>query len=34
MQIGGRPVETAVFAAVLGFLIGGIALAFIYYFML
>jgi hypothetical protein len=28
-EIGGRPVELAVFAAIFGFLIGGIAVAFI-----
>jgi hypothetical protein len=32
-QIGGRPVDIAVFAAALGFLIGGIAAAILYYFM-
>jgi hypothetical protein len=30
----GRPLEIAVFAAVLGFLIGGIAAAILYYFMM
>ena len=30
-QIGGRPVEVLVFAIVLGFLIGGIAVVVVYY---
>jgi hypothetical protein len=30
----GRPLEKAVFAAVLGFVIGGIAVAIVYYFMM
>jgi hypothetical protein len=34
MEIGGRSVRTAVFAAILGFLIGGIEVGFLYYFML
>jgi hypothetical protein len=34
MEIAGRPVEAAVFAVILGFLIGGIAVAFVYFFML
>jgi hypothetical protein len=32
-QIGGRPVEVAVFAVILGFLIGGIAVAIVYLMM-
>ena len=33
-EIGGRSVETAVFAAILGFLIGGIAVAIVYYVLM
>jgi hypothetical protein len=33
-QIGGRSVEVAVFAVILGFLIGGIAVAIVHYFMM
>jgi hypothetical protein len=33
-QVGGRPIEVAVFAIVLGFLIGGIAVAIVHYFMM
>jgi hypothetical protein len=34
VNIGGRPVDTAVFAVMLGFLIGGIAVLFVHYFMM
>ena len=33
-QIGGRPIETAVLAAILGLLIGGIAVVFVYYVLM
>jgi len=33
-QIGGRSVETAVLAVILGFLIGGIAVVFVYYVLM
>jgi hypothetical protein len=33
-QIGGRPVDALVFAVVVGFLLGGISIAFVYYFMM
>jgi hypothetical protein len=33
-EIGGRPVEIAVFAVILGVLIGGIVVAIIHYFMI
>jgi hypothetical protein len=33
-EIGGRSVEIAVFAVILGFAIGGIAVAIVYYLMM
>jgi hypothetical protein len=33
-EIGGRPVDVAVFAVILGFLIGGISAAFVYYVLM
>jgi hypothetical protein len=33
-DIGGRPVEVLVFAVILGFLIGGIAVAIVYYVLI
>jgi hypothetical protein len=33
-EVGGRPVDIAVFAAILGFLVGGIAVGIVYYFLM
>jgi hypothetical protein len=33
-EIGGRPVEVLAFAVILGFLIGGVSVAFVYYVLM
>ena len=33
-EIGGRSIEIAAFAAILGFLIGGISVGFVYYVLM
>jgi hypothetical protein len=33
-EIGGRPIEIAVFAVILGFAIGGVAVTIVYYLLM